>query len=1122
MQSSQNTQNFDLDESLNDAAQGRERSQSTDAGAYIDSLPVQGGILESSASRNHVILRGQRKNDGYDHIAQDANGYDLEVSSSASRRSSDHPATRNKREGYAYHSYNLSLSESESLSRSGLRSPYQPRHYSDVIDQRRRVMGSSYENIEEHNSSGGEDSDSDSDSDSDAHSDADAHDDDLEDAMSDRDGGNISDDDLRLPLQRTKRAQQSQLQLRDSSDSEDEHAHTARDANGNVTSDYTEIESIVPGVDNAQILKFSRDYGDVDWNRRFQKIIQVIRKVNEAPRAVNGLVYETKVAACFALINLARDFSYAAQTYGKIIIAEAHRKRKRIQPVALGGSLGGTKFVVQNILFKFAVNDDESPLFESDYEASLVAGHELKGALAYFNLIQRNSDLQFRVPLMCLVDYLGYRLVCTAKLDIGASTLVSGSSDCGVTVLSNDKTLNTMLDRAGQYLGIRTHLCGRDANSLKRLSCAIDLEGHRGADGNYYLVDFSRTFPPEDPKQLNTVRRNTHLFCLFRPEFMKIYGKKLCNDTFTQFVAHDPHNVRYQHQVQAATKFLRKNLIPDCAERLDTAVRAHYRNATLHQFSVTNFMHSYGIGMHWAGSVRKHCKREEARTLLLIEMVVRVVKNDFRAQLRRRGLNMNMPTEEPYRRVVVDLLNRIFGSASLNSPTLGYWNQIKKDLEYKFPKALTPVERDPDYPLHFILFSFKVCAPRSKHQRRQRQQPQRPVPQAEQKKSETLPAKSSALFQIIRRNCGKTGLAKLFQSVGLVYRFQITNALVKKGKRPEVYTVNLKNATKDTFMKLGDTIANPDCSIEVDCRDLVMVVAKPQRLTLQEALDAELIHFRKGTPEMLHKLLPLMRAPESHYNKQNMKYDGKYLLLKGIQGRLAIVWNFTLTPETYMQSALLSTRRIANLEPTPFTGLDIIDMRPVVKEMNVVANAQGVVNLHIGAYYGTARNRYLLTNKAFKYLESAYECFKEALKQSPDDYESIVNCLTYLLYHNKYSWDGELLGDESVEFAKRERAEKAGELIQLGLRVRPNDAHILFLAAELLADLKLFEQAEDLYLASIEADPSRGQVWSRYGRLLSWRGEMNWTDLCYERAKVLQKKLDQVNTTNFKYSKYSQ
>ena len=49
---------------------------------------------------------------------------------------------------------------------------------------------------------------------------------------------------------------------------------------------------------------------------------------------------------------------HAAEAYGRIIISEMclPDEDKTIKPTALGGIAGGQKFIVQDILFKFAVD----------------------------------------------------------------------------------------------------------------------------------------------------------------------------------------------------------------------------------------------------------------------------------------------------------------------------------------------------------------------------------------------------------------------------------------------------------------------------------------------------------------------------------------------------------------------------------------------------------------------------------------------------------------------------------------------------------------------------------------------------------------------------------------------
>ena len=56
----------------------------------------------------------------------------------------------------------------------------------------------------------------------------------------------------------------------------------------------------------------------------------------------------------------------------------------------------------------------------------------------------------------------------------------------------------------------------------------FDLEGHRGADGRLYFLDFARLFPPEPPApgQCASMGRN------LRPEFVRQHAVALSSDAF--------------------------------------------------------------------------------------------------------------------------------------------------------------------------------------------------------------------------------------------------------------------------------------------------------------------------------------------------------------------------------------------------------------------------------------------------------------------------------------------------------------------------------------------------------------------------------------------------------------
>lgn len=66
----------------------------------------------------------------------------------------------------------------------------------------------------------------------------------------------------------------------------------------------------------------------------------------------------------------------------------------------------------------------------------------------------------------------------------------------------------------------------------------LDLEVHQGLDGRYYLLDFSRLFPPE--ALLPGRHKNSWLSKLLRPELVARFHKPLCSDTYSPFVKH--HN----------------------------------------------------------------------------------------------------------------------------------------------------------------------------------------------------------------------------------------------------------------------------------------------------------------------------------------------------------------------------------------------------------------------------------------------------------------------------------------------------------------------------------------------------------------------------------------------------
>jgi Clustered mitochondria len=74
-----------------------------------------------------------------------------------------------------------------------------------------------------------------------------------------------------------------------------------------------------------------------------------------------------------------------------------------------------------------------------------------------------------------------------AELPLAEGTLRIGSQDAGVTVLDHDPELRGKLRLVAAQLNLKPHL-GR---GLVQLQLGCDVEGHRGTDGNLYVVCWS-------------------------------------------------------------------------------------------------------------------------------------------------------------------------------------------------------------------------------------------------------------------------------------------------------------------------------------------------------------------------------------------------------------------------------------------------------------------------------------------------------------------------------------------------------------------------------------------------------------------------------------------------------
>ena len=400
----------------------------------------------------------------------------------------------------------------------------------------------------------------------------------------------------------------------------------------------------------------------------FQIIIFFPSSKQDCTKKLSSVTIESNldevIKANTQLMHLSDDFVYAARTFGRIIISEVFlpHNKKTISPTTIGGIVGGEKYVVHGILFKFAFDNDR--IFGgSDAAAAKVSDQELKGMMSFFAL--ELPSLFF--PMVALVKHHGYTLVAMSLLPVTRSTLVYGSHDGGVTVHNSNNAFSEQMETAGNLLNLRQHICGSD-KKVEKLWVAADIEGHVGVDGQRYLLDFGRAMPPVTP---NKNFYNCHIYQLFRREFVAAYKKPLCSDAYSGFVIHDSNLKEYNRDIDEATQYLFSTVIPKCGKVLLDRVMK-YRDQT----KVVEILHQHGINLRYIGRIINTYRSQNlletmygSETIeiivnsLLIEAMARVIKNQMNAKMRQIRKEFKEPVEVVYRERSVALINLVFGES---------------------------------------------------------------------------------------------------------------------------------------------------------------------------------------------------------------------------------------------------------------------------------------------------------------------------------------------------------------------------------------------------------------------------------------------------------------------------
>ncbi|PRP83038.1 hypothetical protein PROFUN_09893 [Planoprotostelium fungivorum] len=440
-----------------------------------------------------------------------------------------------------------------------------------------------------------------------------------------------------------------------------------------------------------------------DWNEEYQTWYHRLVSIMNQQKNPYKLRMDHEVL--YNINRVAQQFADTATIYAKIIISEFELplERKTIKPINIGGVAGGTKYRVQNILYKFAFDttlSNDPPLWmyggeSADHRAAAKAAkNEMKGLEAHSCCYVEGLSY----PMMTLVDYLGFRVIAMAILPIDQDTLVYGSGDAGMTVRAVDVEMNEKMKQVAQRLNLRGHVTGSRSTTSNFIFGPGDIEGHRGHDGRLYVIDFGRLMPPEDPRERLQKKNRSVFYELLRPEMVLSNPISLCSDAFTRWNS-DPSETerkKINEQVMDASRRLREINIPLLANNSnilaplwDSVVRSPFDRELLEtvDFMMTS-AHSLGMSLRHLGIFYRRTIDPNLKKIISSAAVSRCAKSDLQEILRLKMREVRAPSDEDFKEVVAQFLNQLAGNS--DSSRLYYRRDLCKQMRDWFQFELTP------------------------------------------------------------------------------------------------------------------------------------------------------------------------------------------------------------------------------------------------------------------------------------------------------------------------------------------------------------------------------------------------------------------------------------------------
>ena len=332
-----------------------------------------------------------------------------------------------------------------------------------------------------------------------------------------------------------------------------------------------------------------------------------------------------------ALTTLLETFENRCIEITKTIIDElslSNEKQTYKSDINSGGLLGGIKYTIDGIFIKLAITNNNNGFWTNDNSSMKNAANELRALKEYITCSCDIKDCCFELVVM--LDYKGFRVLCFSELPIvPLKTIIYGSPDAGLSFhYSEDAKM--LMQSISKKLNLREHIYNNKNKELFEIYSPGDTEVHKGTDGRYYIIDLSRTFPPE-------LLSNSHShFNQFRPEFILNYEQPLNPDSFTAWNTFtDPNHIQYHRDILHATNYYLSVLLINTSiefNRCNDLNKINYLEKEL-----IRVIHRKGINVRHIGLLRHLIKDNiQLKTILLTEMIVRVLKTQLKQIMRNQ------------------------------------------------------------------------------------------------------------------------------------------------------------------------------------------------------------------------------------------------------------------------------------------------------------------------------------------------------------------------------------------------------------------------------------------------------------------------------------------------------